>query len=86
MIFRVSNKNVKHYHLRTAARENEKLFYMEKRSWIPLPEQRSSKFIDCGTEIIVRADHSSRHSILRDKLDSGIDDNKKFTISVLKIV
>lgn len=34
--------------------------------------------IGCGTGIVVRADRSLRHSILRGRLGSGIDDRKNF--------
>ena len=33
--------------------------------------------IGCGTEIVVSADRSSSHSILRGRLGSGIDDRRK---------
>ena len=32
--------------------------------------------IGCGTRIVVRADHSLSHSILRDRLGSGIDNRR----------
>lgn len=32
--------------------------------------------VGCGTEIVVRADRSLSHSILRGRLGSGIDDNE----------
>ena len=35
--------------------------------------------IGCGTGIVVRTDCSSSHSILRDRLGSGID-NRKITV------